>query len=313
MTNKFPCYPRAPSKELVALLKSREFLRPLIDLSKREVRGLRLDVHFRADDSVAVYCGLANILKVRLSPTKETIEVAADETYSQQCQALFHERPVGDPGFGEVLDAYIDVLEVDRRYIEREGRVQLNWSKEANCWSTFDREAKLSYGTRDRLMKYVNCSEVVDAREELDRTIKADDKSWKRVPDGEHRKLDLLACDREGQLVLIEVKQDFSDYYAPLQLLHYIWDWYRALQDNDDLPAELRALIERRVEVGLSASARPLTGRIRPVVAIGEQGGSKEDRRRYGKVLEVINRHLPPDVSPVETWRHRNGRPERLP
>ncbi len=313
MTNKFPCYPRAPSKELVALLKSGEFLRPLIDLNKREVRGLRLDVHFRADDWVAVYCGLANILKVRLSPTKETIEVTAAETYSQQCQALFCERPVGDPGFGEALDAYIDVLEVEPRYTEGEGRVQLNWSKEANYWATLDREAELSYGTTDRLMRYVNCSEVVDAREELARTINADDKTWKKLnQDEKPRKLDLLACGREGKLVLIEVKPDVSKYYAPIQLLHYVWEWSMALRDNSHLLAELQVLIDKRAELGLSAASVRLIGGIRPVVAIGEGGGSEETRRRYNKVLEVVNGHLPPEVSQMEIWRHRNGKPVRL-
>ena len=313
MSGKFPCYRRAPSKELVQLLKPGEFLSPLLDLNEREVQNLCLDVHFRSGDEVAVYCGRANVLGVQLNPSRESIGIAADKTYSRQCQALFREWPIGDPGFGETLSAYINVLQVKSRFREGEGLVQLSWSKETRCWTTFDREARLDYETTNHRNICANCLEICGARKELDDVINADGKTWAK-PDrnGIPLKLDLLAYDREGKLVLIEVKPTLSDYYVPFQLLHYIWKWRRALQDNSHLLAELQALVERRVELGLSASFGSITDHIRPVVAIGDEDGSKEVTRRYSKVVQVVNGHLPPRVSPVETWRYGNGNPERL-
>ena len=313
MSSTFPCYRRAPSKELLQLLEPRGFLSPLLDLNEREVQNLCLDVHFRSGDEVAVYCGRANVLEVQLNHSRESIGIAADKTYSRQCQALFREWPIGDPGFGEALSAYINVLQVKSRFREGEGLVQLSWSKETRCWTTFDREARLDYETTNHRNICANCLEIYDARKELDDVINADGKTWAK-PDrnGIPLKLDLLAYDREGKLVLIEVKPTLSDYYVPFQLLHYIWEWRRALQDNSHLLAELQALVERRVELGLSASFGSITDRIRPVVAIGGKDGSKEVWRRYSKVVQVANGHLPPRVSPVETWRHWNGKPERL-
>ncbi len=313
MSGKFPCYRRAPSKELVQLLKPGEFLSPLLDLNEREVQDLCLDVHFRSDDVVAVYCGRANVLEVQLNHSRESIRIAADKTYSRQCQALFPEWPIGDPGFGEALSTYINVLQVNSSFRKGEGRVQLNWSKETRCWTTFDREARLGYETTNHRNRYANCLEIYDARKELDDVINADGKTWAKLNrNWEPLKLDLLAYDREGKLVLIEVKPTLSDYYVPFQLLHYIWKWRRALQDNSHLLAELQALVERRVELGLSASFGSITDHIRPVVAIGGKDGSKEVKRRYSKVVQVANGHLPPRVSPVETWRYGNGKPERL-
>ena len=313
MTGKFPCYRRAPSNELLELLKPRGFLSPLLDLNEREVQGLCLDVHFRPDDKVAVYCGRANVLQVRLNPSKKSVLITAHKTYSSQCKGLFGTRPIDDSGFGETLSAYFNSLQVRPRFTEGEGRVQTNWSKETKCWTTFDREARLGYETTNHRNSYTDCSEIFDARKELDDVINADGKTWAK-PDrnGIPLKLDLLAYDREGKLVLIEVKPTLSDYYVPFQLLHYIWEWRRALQDNSHLLAELEALIEKRVELGLSTSFGSITDRIRPVVAIGGKDGSKEVRRRYSEVLQVVNGHLPTKVSPVETWRYGNGKPERL-
>ncbi len=84
MTGEFPCYRRAPSKRLLALLKPGEFLSPLIDLNECNVQGLCLDVHFRPGDQVAVYCGQANILTVELRPREKLVRVRANDTYRQQ-------------------------------------------------------------------------------------------------------------------------------------------------------------------------------------------------------------------------------------
>ena len=313
MTGKFPCYLRAPSSGLLTLLQPGEFLSPLICLNERNVQGLCLDVHFRPGDQVAVYCGRANILTVELRPPK-LVRVTANDSYRQQYPSLFCDWRIDDSGFRPALNAYIGVLEVESTYVRPEGRVQTQWSKETRHWTTFDKEAMLSYETKSHRNSDTDYPETRDARKELDHIVNADGEPWSNLDrNWSPLKLDLLACDREGQLVPIEVKHSLSDYYAPFQLLHYVWEWYRALKDNCLLLAELQTLIESRAELGLSSSFGRITNRIRPVVAVGEKDVSKKTQSRYGKVLQMVNRHLPPDVSPVETWRHRNGRPERLP
>ena len=91
-------------------------------------------------------------------------------------------------------------------------------------------------------------------------------------------------------------------YYAPLQLLHYVWEWHCALEH---VRADVQELIDARVEVGVdTAGPVPPThgrhsagGRFRQPIA-----RRAKVKRRYCDVLEVVNRHLPPGVPSIETW-----------
>ena len=53
---------RAPSDGLRKLLMPGGFLEPLMALNGRKFNGAELDVHFRINDEVQVYCGLTVIL-----------------------------------------------------------------------------------------------------------------------------------------------------------------------------------------------------------------------------------------------------------
>lgn len=116
--------------------------------------------------------------------------------------------------------------------------------------------------------------------------------------------IDQLAVDREGRLMLLELKDASKGtaevYYAPFQLLQYVWEWHAILEE---VRRDLQALITARVAVGLSPpDVGPLTGGIRAAVGFGADGRSRRVKQRYGAVLEVVNQHLPEGVGPVETW-----------
>ena len=70
------------------------------------------------------------------------------------------------------------------------------------------------------------------------------------------RKVDQLAIDPEGRLVLIELKDaeanDDRLYYVPVQLLQYLWEWHGALEI---VQTDLRELIEARATFGLMAAS----------------------------------------------------------
>ena len=123
--------------------------------------------------------------------------------------------------------------------------------------------------------------------------------------------VDQLAIDREGRLAVIELKDAAAAaqnaYYAPLQLLQYVWEWHEALAVEDVLTG-VQALIDARVELGLTPRSVPrLTGGIRPVVGFGPDRRSDEVKRRYRDVLEVVNRHLLRHVPRIETWALDDG------
>ena len=121
-------------------------------------------------------------------------------------------------------------------------------------------------------------------------------------------KVDQLAIDKQGQLVLIEIKDsekgsESEIYYSPFQLLQYIWEWRQGLNNMPTLLDQLQSLLDARKKAKLVDSPRSsLTGDIRAAVCFGADGRSPEVKRRYGFVLDVVSRHLPPGVESIETW-----------
>lgn len=55
-------YDRAPSPEFLKHLRLAGILKPLLSLAKEKTGGVGLDVHFRRNDEVHVYCGMTRIL-----------------------------------------------------------------------------------------------------------------------------------------------------------------------------------------------------------------------------------------------------------
>ena len=311
-------YDRAPSPRLRQLLHSDGFLAPL--RVRRNVADVELELHLRRGDEVDLCCGLTCLVKSGLDG-RNSVRIESSRTYAgQSCaNALF--RPgrteainggkyrrdvwaVGAVGFAQALDRFLADVRVAPRQTG-EGAVQARWWQTRETWTAFDKEAALGYSSvpeRRRHLTGVFRQAVDDARGKL--TTLARRGSWAMPPGPKDSlKLDQLAVDVEGNLVLLEIKDASREsskvYYAPFQLLQNAWEWHFAV---DAVRRSLQELLDARVELGLTpAHAPPITGGIRAVVGFGEDGRSEEVRRRYGKVLEVANAHLPPGIVAVET------------
>ena len=311
MTTGTYFYDRAPSEQLRELLAPGGFLRPIAGLREREVAGLGLDVHLRADDEVHVYCGLARLMRIRRN-RGGTVNVSADLKFRSQACAEGLIRTWRDSEAEDLsvaLDAYLGGVKVDPRHIAGEGEVQSLWARVTEPWVPFDREAVLGGEGRET-------EELGAALAELEHLAQSEGESpgkkdrWSPPP-SRGREIDQLAVDPDGRLVLLELKDASKGnapvYYAPFQLLQYVWEWHDALEC---VRGRLQALLDARVTLGLAAGPVPrLTGGIRAAVCFGAGGRTDEVRRRYGMVLDVANRHLPPCVPRIETWALQS-RPE---
>ena len=294
------------------LLAPEGLLAPLTKLNGREVAGLELDVHLRKNGEVQVYCGLARVLNVRRN-RNGTVRVSAHKTFRDQfsCGNLFSRRWKANESreFKRELEAYLANLSVARRHIDGEGSVQSLWSRATEPWLPFDREAVLAYKSRAESASARQFGSVDRARAELEAIVEDRRNSprsrdrWTKLP-GSGREVDQLAIDSDGRLVLLELKDasagPSSVYYTPLQLLQYVWEWYAALGSVRD---QLQDLIDARVKLGLTPGPAPrLGGGIRAAVCFGRDTRSGEVKRRYDSVMELVNRHLPCGVPPIETW-----------
>ena len=309
-------YARYPSPALQTLLMPGEFLAPLVDLHGRKCGGTELDVHVRAEDEVQVYCGLSTILAVRrLRRPEGNVMATAHDTYAKQPCArsagLFRRWGTRERGFDAAVDAYVEAVKVNPSFTVGEGAVQSRWSRVVDPWVPFDREAMLAYESAEDREELTAFPEVHAARAAIETEA---GQNGRRKLEGGPRKVDQLALDSEGRLVLLELKEasanDDKVYYAPLQLLQYVWEWHHALEC---VRADLQTLIGARVAVGLTPASRArLSGDIRPAVGFGADRRTAEVKRRYNVVLEVANAHLPPGVGGIETWECPENGPERL-
>ena len=303
MTSPKPSYDRIPSTELRSLLLPGGFLGSLPTLNRRRVSGTELDVHLRVGDEVQVYCGLTRLLDVRRTGDG-MVAVSAHPAYRQQdCGRNIFGRwnPDVPDEFDRTLDAYLENVAVSKRHVAGEGAVQCLWSRVTEPWTCFDREAVLSYPSPGPLPDPDASGQMDSAKNDL-RSLAARE-GWGDVPEVGN-KLDRLAVDPEGYLVLLELKNagagPASVFYSPYQLLHYVWEWHSVLET---VRPQLQDLIDARVELGLTPAGVPkLTGMVRPALGFGPDRRSAEVKRRYAEVLRVVNQYLPPEVSPIETW-----------
>ena len=296
-----PAYCRAPSKALRRALAD-GMLSPLLALQGRKLHGCELDVHLRAGDEVHVYCGLTRPVTVRYRPTG--IRVFAAESYGRQACArpLFGQWRVDRAdarAFAHALSTYLDGVEVAPRWTRGEGRVQSAWSRVVEPWIPFDREAVLAYPSTAERNAEREFEQVHRARQRIEEFRRS--RGWAGLPrpGGE---ADQLAVGTDGALVIIELKDASKSgaYYAPLQLLQYVWEWDKAFTI---VRQGLQSLVDARVELGLTPPAVPRIGRrIRALVGFGEDRRSREVRRRYDTVLDAVNAHLPPNIRNIETW-----------
>lgn len=319
MTTPSVRYDRAPSEKLMELLMPGGFLEPLVGLNERTVTvagsAVPLDVHFRVDDEVHVYCGRTTILTVRrLQRPDDYVSVKASNTYSKQpcAERLFRRWSIGEIGFGETIDAYLKDINVNPSFTEGEGAVQAQWSRITCPWVPFDREAVLESRSTEHPEETKKFPETEAAFDAIRDTARQG--QWAEPPRPKSSgEIDQLAVDSDGRLVLIELKNASKRaaevYYAPFQLLQYVWEWHNALEAGRD---DLQKMIDARKTVGLTPNTHRITGGIRAAVGFGLDSRSDEVKRRYRKVLKVVNRHLPCDVSDIETWKHPDNGPRQI-
>ena len=326
MTKQSVSYERAPSKELCALLAKGEFLSPICDLHRNnfEVQGLVLDVHFRSNDCLHVYCGLTRLFDIQRMRRGGVLRISADPKHTQYDRTcgkrFFRDWTAHDPELKAAMDSYLKNVKVGQRH-KKEGRVQMQWSRVTDPWISFDREARLRYSSAAYRREATIFEEVEDAYRSLcmnyDNHRNETGRSRWAKAEKTARKLDQLAVDPDGRLVLVELKdaggQSKEVYYSPFQLLQYVWEWHEALKTNAQLLAQVQSLLDSRAALGLLKPTARLNGSIRAAVCFGCDGRTDEVKQRFRFVLNVCNRHLPKGVCPIETWAYGTGAPVRTP
>lgn len=308
MTTPMPFYDRAPSQELQDLLLPGGFLAPLVELAGRQVSGHRHAVYLRVKNEVDVYRGRTVLVNAKRL-FNGRVRIKAHSAYDSQPGAkdFLREWQADETGFADALNHYLSEVKVTRQDLTRgEAKVQEQWSLVREPWIPFDREGRL----RGDHKMGADFPAIREANSKLDAPTRS---SGSRKAE----KIDQLAIDPQGRLVLLELKDtskkdtsknDSEIYYSPFQLLQYVWEWHDVLESVRN---DLQAVIDARVAVGLTPACIPrLTGGIRAAVGFGADQRSPGVKRRYAMVLDIVNQHLPDDVDPIETWAFADTGPK---
>ena len=209
-----PSFNRAPSCMLQAVL-AQGSLSPLLSLRDRKVAGGHLNVRLRIDNQVHVYCGLTRLVVVTLKTTG-TIRVDASKSYSEEECAkeffgLWQKDQINGQEFERRLRGYLESVVVDSR------------------WVPFDRESVVGYASPPERQRPRSLGAVAEARDRVDAFRKSE--KWAKLPE-RGKEFDQLAVNPYGHLVVIELKDASTRdvYYAPLQLLQYVWEWQSAFE-----------------------------------------------------------------------------------
>ena len=293
-----PAYNRAPSAQFLELLSPGGFLSALIGLAAREIDGYLHDVHFREHNELHAYRGRSSLVAAKLLYGSE-LHLTADRSYqAQPCAKNFLRRwNTHESEFSRELEGYVNGIRVSSSFLNAEGAVQDRWSRIGFPWVPFDRDGILG-GPHKAGRDFRQVESALAELTELARLH-----GW-AAPSATGTKVDQLAVDPEGRLVLLELKDASKStsevYYSPFQLLQYVWEWNEVLEM---VSSNLQAVIDARAEVGLApVELPPLEGGIRAAIGFGADLRSAEVRRRYSLVLDVANRYLPDSVAPMETW-----------
>ena len=228
---------RTPSPQLRALLKPGHFLSPILDLRFQDtkVSCLGLDVHFRRDDVIHIYCGLTRVVALKRMRRDGVLKLYADKFYMDEPgrDTFFRKWHSDELTFVRELHNYIQTVEVNPRHRTKEGSIQQKWSHVSDMWTPFDREARLEYRSEEYRKRARKFEGVEGAFCQLTRNW--EDKRKRGVrwakPTKTGIKVDQLAIDSKGHLVLIELKDAESGtpseiYYSPFQLFDPPpWNW----------------------------------------------------------------------------------------
>ena len=183
--NTLPAYDRAPSDCLKRLCRDGGLLRPLIQLNgdgaAEQHGGVPLDVHFRREHEIHVYCGHPRIIRAKL--------------------------------------AWADV----RSKAVGEGLLQARWAHLGHAetpgwpWTMIDQEAQFSFPSKQARGATDERAgvDVGPARQVILDIARLREPKWSE-PGQTGGKLDQLAVDDEGNLVLVEIKDAASTGTARL-------------------------------------------------------------------------------------------------
>jgi hypothetical protein len=262
-------YDRAFSENaLKALLPGGPFRFMVTDLPRHNKDPYCMDLQLREKNTLMYYRGTTRLLTVQIKLNGGLHAVAtADKAYGAYplCRdeyAKLMKRPwmaAESTEMKRAFDVYLaSAAKACRANYYREGtegylqnQLCCEWTKPGSEWLVIDRECVIGFDTRGEQREYYD--PILNPYASIRNEFQTQDKVTWGVPAGKSfgDELDLLALDREGKVVLIELKHGGNAsgiYWGPMQILAYR-DVFR--KKLSEISPSLKELVRQKVALGL--------------------------------------------------------------
>lgn len=284
-----PSFDRRVPRELADALAPGGPMHELVNLAHSSFGSANgLDLRLRArpghtDARATLYLGLTQVLHVhRLGPDRFKLKGQTGKGFAEQLDPALFDRSWAQPQpLDRLARAWPAVMTYVRaaveaappKYLSSEGLVQASLGRGAESFATIDREVVINFPSQ--LIKDAALAEEVAgiraAREQLATTHR-----WAEKDKAFGDELDMLAVDREGRLLVIEVKYGGDTAgvgWTPAQVARYLRLCQLWVDATPWAPSILNGMLRQATEIGLAADrgytvADPLT--LVPVIAVGQ-------------------------------------------
>ncbi len=316
-----PQFDRSIPESLLALLRPGGRLAGLTARVARD-QGETLDLHLRADSKkrgaegwVTLYVGLTKAfdlhgrrdgaIRVEPQPSHGPVEEAHDRGWTRWIPA----EHVDSDAFLRWADAMIGAgLAESAAKIENEGAVQARVSMGVTEWfSAIDRETMFAF--KSEASRTAGLARVGGRLDPAARRVRDENAAWPRAGGKPARKLDVLAVDADGRVLVIEVKpghQTGTLAWTPYQVAQYVAQC-RAWADGEPRASGiLNKMLSQRETLGLlEPPGRRVAAPVElvPVIAVGlRKAPSVEAERRMDVVYQAVRAAAPELVRGLEVW-----------
>ncbi|HPF99367.1 MAG TPA: hypothetical protein PLE77_04815 [Kiritimatiellia bacterium] len=288
-------YKRALDEEIAALLMPGQDFHWLIsDINELGGDRYSIDIQLREDNSLMYYHGTTRLLRLDLKKTGSGIraKASAAPTYtehegSKRQYDAFKQTlttPRGDQArrsFKEYLKAAASSANARYYANHKEGWWQnrlciehgLEWTP-SSPWLVVDRECVIGFDGKAEKKEFYE--QVLGKYEKIQNDLQRSDvEKWGRIGKGLGDELDILALDRNGNLIAVELKYGGSAkgvYWGPLQVGAYRDAFELVMKDvSSDILRLARQKIQLRLLPESALEILPTKGfqKVRAVLAVG--------------------------------------------
>ena len=234
----------------------------------------------------SVYKGTGRV--ITFVSRRNGYKIDAADAYKRIAPIVFFEHPT-ENSFVEYLSNIREAPNLQRYYESDQGKKEGFYQNLIGRRYTFNTKAEDDFiiidkemvvGFKDEVTKTAWNKDIISNIEALIRNLRRDYKG--RLPkdiSSEYGEFDFLAMTWDGDIIIMELKQDDSlkTSLSPIQVRFYDEQFHKLLKENKDISDNIMKMVQQKVDMGIinvpkgRSLPQKLSGKIETCVIVGEE------------------------------------------